>query len=121
MAGLPPAFGRDNNQGGGVNYYPNDRAAQGAAAPVPELAEPPMPILGEAWVKAYDSQDEDNFSQAGKLFGLMSEEQKNQLADNIAQGLIYATASVKERMLAQFGAADPDYSARIAKVMGALA
>lgn len=121
MAGMPPAFGSDNNQGGGVNFYPNDRAAEGAPAPVPEAAEPPMPILGEAWVKVYDTQEEDNFTQAGNLYRLMSDDQKNQLANNIAGGLIHATKSVQQRMLAQFGAAAPDYAARIQRSMAAIA
>lgn len=120
MAGMPPAFGQDNNQGGGVNFYPNDRGGEGAPVPVAEVAEPPMPILGEAWVKAYDTQDEDNFTQAGNLFRLMSEDQKNQLAKNIAEGLVQATASVQERMLAQFAAADPDYAARVGAAMQGL-
>ncbi len=47
---------------------------------------------------------------AGMLYQLMSEEQKNQLSSNIS-------ASVKERMLIQFSAADPDYAARIKKHM----
>lgn len=121
MAGMPPAFGSDNNQGGGVNFYPNDRAAEGAPAPVPEIAEPPMPILGEAWVRTYDTQEEGNFTQAGNLYRLMSDDQKNQLANNIAGGLIHATKSVQQRMLAQFGAADPDYAARVQKAMAATA
>lgn len=120
MAGMPPAFGTDNNQGGGVNFYPNDRADDGAPVPVPEVTEPPMPILGEAWVKAYDTQDQDNFSQAGNLYRLMSDDQKNQLTGNIAGGLAHASLSVQERMLAQFAAADPDYAARIKAAMAAL-
>lgn len=115
MAGMPPAFGEENNQGGGVNYYPNDRV--GAPSPMPEVAEPPMPILGAAWVKAYDTQDEDNFTQAGKLYRVMNEDQKNQLVGNIAGGLRQATASVQERMLAQFSAADPDYGERVKKAL----
>ena len=115
MAGMPPAFGEENNQGGGVNYYPNDRV--GAPSPMLEVAEPPMPILGAAWVKAYDSQDEDNFTQAGKLYRVMNEDQKNQLVGNIAGGLRQATASVQERMLAQFSAADPDYGERVKKAL----
>ena len=115
MAGMPPAFGEENNQGGGVNYYPNDRV--GAPSPMPEVAEPPMPILGAAWVKAYDSQDEDNFTQAGKLYRVMNGDQKNQLVGNIAGGLRQATASVQERMLAQFSAADPDYGERVKKAL----
>jgi len=117
MAGMPAAFGDDNNQGGGVNFYPNDRTADGAPAPVAEAAEPPMPIEGDAWVKAYDTQEDDNFTQAGDLYRLMSDDQKNQLAGNIAGALVHATDSVKERMLAQFNAADPDYAKRVSKAM----
>lgn len=113
MAGMPAAFGTENNQGGGVNYYPNDRVAEGAAAPDASVTEPPMPILGDAWLKAYDTQEEDNFSQAGDLFRLMSDDQKDQLTSNIADGLSQANASIQARMLAQFSAADPDYAARI--------
>ncbi|HLA74474.1 MAG TPA: catalase [Gammaproteobacteria bacterium] len=119
MAGMPAAFGTDNNQGSGVNFYPNDRTAAGAPAPVPEVAEPPMPVLGEAWVKAYDTQDEDNFTQAGNLYRIMSEDQKNQLAQNIAAGLVHATESAQQRMLAQFAAADPDYARRVGNAMTA--
>ena len=120
MAGMPAAFGTENNQGGGVNFYPNDRVNEGAPAPVPEVAEPPMPILGEAWIKAYDTQDEDNFTQAGQLYRVMSEEQKNQLVGNIAGGLSQATTSVQERMLAQFSAAVPDYGERVKKALQVL-
>jgi catalase len=101
-----------------VNFYPNDRTAAGAPTPMPEVTEPPMPILGEAWVKAYDTQEEDNFSQAGALFRLMSEDQKNQLASNIAGGLSHANASIQTRMLEQFKQADPDYAARVKKALG---
>jgi catalase len=121
MAGMPPAFGSDNNQGSGANFYPNDRITKGAPAPVPEVVEPPMPILGDAWIKVYDTQDEDNFSQAGILFRLISDDQKNQLARNIAGGLSQASANVQERMLAQFAAADSDYAARVKNALAAVA
>lgn len=119
MAGMPPAFGGNNNQGGGVNYYPNDQVAQGAPGPVPEVAEPPMPILGEAWLKAWDTQHEDNFSQAGALYRIMSDAQKDALTQNIAGGLSRATKSVQERMLGYFAEADADYAKRIRKFMAA--
>jgi len=120
MVGMPPAFGSDNNQGGGVNFYPNDRSAEGAPVPNPAMVEPPMPIEGDAWVKAYDTMEDDNFTQAGHLYRLMSDDQKNQLTGNIAGALVHATNSVKERMLAQFEAADIDYAARVNKAMAAL-
>lgn len=113
MAGMPAAFGGENNQGGGVNYYPNDRVGEGAPAPDASVKEPAMPILEDAWLKAYDTQDDDNFSQAGDLYRLMSDDQKDQLTTNIADRLSHANASIQARMLVQFGAADPDYAARI--------
>jgi catalase len=116
---LPQTLAAFANKGGGVNFYPNDRTGTGAPAPMPEIAEPPMPILGEAWIKAYDTQDEDNFTQAGTLYRLMSNDQKNPLTGNIANGLIHATASVQERMLAQFATADADYAVRVKQAMNA--
>ncbi len=120
MAGMPAAFGPDNNQGGGVNFYPNDREAEGAPVPDESVSEPPMPIEAEAWVKAYDTQHDDNFTQAGMLYRLMSTEQKAQLAANIAEGLVHASKSAQERMLAQFKAADPDYAVQVSRAMDAL-
>ena len=83
------------NQNSSVNFYPNDRED----APKPAVAEPPMPLEDKAWIKAYDTRDEDNYSQAGDLFRLMSEDQKQQLADNIAGGLCRATRSVQKRII----------------------
>jgi len=121
MAGMPASFGTDNNQGGGVNFYPNDRISDGAPAPVPAAAEPAMPIEGDAWIKAYDTQEDDNFTQAGNLYRLMSDNQKDQLANNIAGGLVHATESVQQRMVAQFEAADADYAKRVREALKSIA
>ena len=63
------------------------------------------------------TQDDDNYSQAGALYRLMSEGQKNQLARNVAAGLSHATREVQEIMLGYFRAADADYGARVPKAM----
>jgi len=94
-----------------VNFYPHEQAH--LATPSPEYTEPPLPILGEAWIKAYDSQHEDNFSQAGDLFRLMSADQKAQLVSNIAGGLKQASQLIQDKMLAQFYAADSEYAEMI--------
>lgn len=91
----------------GVNFYPNEQAE--LPKPMPEYTEPAMPILGEAWIKAYDTQEEDNFSQAGNLFRLMSQDQKQQLVNNIAGALIHASEISQAKMLKQFYAADQEY------------
>lgn len=113
MAGQKP-YHKDstNPQGSEVNFYPNDQTNKGLPAPNPKFKEPPM-NLGYAIVDRFDTMDEDNFSQAGKLFRIMSEEQKEQLTSNIAGGLKMAEKSVEERMLAQLEQADPDYRKRV--------
>ncbi|RYZ91896.1 MAG: catalase, partial [Moraxellaceae bacterium] len=110
MAGCP--FHNGNVQGGGANFYPNDRAAQGAPVPTPAVAEPPLHVSPAA-IQVYDQSDADYHSQAGDLFRLMTDDQKQQLAGNIAGGLSQADASVQERMLAQMAKADLDYAARV--------
>ncbi len=100
-----------HNQGSGVNFYPNDRTD--SPQPQPHLVEPPMPLEEDAWIKAHDSRFDDNYSQAGDLFRLMSEDQKQQLAANIAGGLQHATASVQERMIEHFRQCDEDYAVRV--------
>lgn len=106
-----------NNADTSVNFYPNDRTAQGAPAPAPEVAEPALPLLHEAWVKAHDNSDEDNYSQAGALFRLMSEDQKKQLINNITGGLKQANASIQQRMIEHFSKADADYGARVKQAL----
>lgn len=114
MAGIVQAVDH-NNQTSAVNFYPNENPA--APTPNPEVAEPPMLILGEAWIKTYDTQAQDNFSQAGNLYRLMSEDQKNQLVNNIADGLKHATKTVQEKMVTYFSAADIDYGRRVAVLL----
>ena len=99
------------NQNSSVNFYPNE--CKDSPQPMPEVTEPPMPLAEHAWVKAYDTRDEDNYSQAGELFRLMSEDQKQQLAHNISVGLCQASESVQKRMIQHFTLCDPDYGKRV--------
>ena len=101
----------NSEQISGVNFYPHEQAH--LATPTPEYTEPPLPILGEAWIKAYDSQEEDNFSQAGDLFRLMNSNQKAQLVNNITGALKHANQLIQEKMLQQFYAADHEYGEMI--------
>ncbi len=121
MAGMRPVHSEMTVQGSGVNFYPNDGINDGAPSPAPSVAEPPMPILENAWVTRHSlSEDEDHYSQAGDLFRLMDESQKTQLTTTIAEGLIQASKSVQQRMLEQFNKADADYAADINAAMVAL-
>jgi len=104
-----------------LNFYPNDRAANGAPAPVAAVAPPPMPALEHAWIGYHDQSDEDYYTQAGDLFRIMSNEQKAQLFNNIAGGLSQANADIQQRMLAQFAKADPAYAEGVKQAIAALA
>lgn len=108
FAGINPAVA-----GSGANFYPNDRADQGAPAEVADVAEPPMPLEQDAWLGIHDNRNDDNFSQAGDLFRLMSPCQKGQLVHNIAAGLHQCTDDVQQRMLAQYEQADPQYASMV--------
>ena len=119
MAGACPMGNSPGPQSSAVNFYPNDQINNGAPVPEPSVAEPPMPVEQDAWIKAYElSDDEDHFSQAGDLFRLMDNSQKDQLTANIANGLSQASKSVQQRMLAQFARADQDYAERVAARLG---
>jgi catalase len=119
MAGGCPVHGGEN-QGSGANFYPNDRINEGAPAPEPTVAEPPMPIESDAWIDRYHSDQDDHYSQAGDLFRLMSESQKDQLANNIAGSLAHANPSIQARLLEQFEKADSDYASRVRFELGLL-
>lgn len=116
MAGLSPLAGGNQAQTTGVNYYPNDRDDE--AMPNQRVAEPPMPIEENAWIDRYDTGNDDHYSQAGGLFRIMTEDQKQQLVNNIAGGLGQCNQSIQQRMLAQFEKADPDYASRVKQALG---
>lgn len=102
------------------NFFPNDRANDGAPVPAPQVAAPPMPVLADAWI-GYHSQDDDDYaSQPGDLFRIMNDSQKAQLFGNIAGGLSTANASIQARMLAQFAKADPAYAEGVKNAVAAM-
>ena len=116
MAGCPMHGGA--NQDSSVNFYPNDRINEGAPVPEPRVAEPPMPLEQEAWLGRHAvADDEDHYSQAGDLFRLMDDGQRQSLARAIAEGLVQASESVQRRMLEQFARADGEYAERVETAM----
>ncbi len=106
------------NQGSGINFYPND--ASDLPAPSAEFAAPPLPLLEEAWVKPHSQDDEDYFEQAGNLYRIFAAKEKDRLAKTIAGGLCHAEASVQERMLIYLEKADPDYADRVRRAVNGL-
>ncbi len=103
--GAMAGTGLDISQSSDVNFYPNQQSS--APTEALQYQEPPLRASGD--IDYYDAQAEDNYSQAGDLFQLMNESQKQQLANNIAGGLVHATKEVQAIMLEQFNQAHPEY------------
>ncbi|MCG8669486.1 MAG: catalase [Pseudomonadales bacterium] len=99
------------NQTSAVNFYPNDRT--GSPRPTSDVSEPVLHLSEELVIAAHEGSYGDCFRQAGDLFRIMTDDQKDQLIYNIVDGLKFATDSVQDRMINQFSLADPDYGKRV--------
>jgi catalase len=78
--------------------------------------EPPLKISGDA--DRYNHRDgNDDYTQPGNLFRLMSDSQKDQLFKNIAEAMDGVPEEIVRRQLAHFHQADPAYAAGVAKAL----
>jgi len=80
------------------------------------LDEPPLRITGDA--ARYDHrQGNDDYTQPGDLFRLMSTSQKQQLFGNIAAAMAGVPEEIVRRQLVHFQKADPAYAAGVAEAL----
>ncbi len=106
----------DGNGGGQVNYEPN---SFGGPAQDAAFREPPLPIHGDA--DRYDHRDgNDDFTQAGNLYRLMSAAERDRLHKALAGAMRGVPEAIIERQLAHFEKADPAYAAGIRAARKAL-
>ncbi|MDR0579983.1 MAG: catalase [Campylobacteraceae bacterium] len=79
--------------------------------------EPPLDI--EGYADRYDHTDgNDDFSQAKALFNLMSDNQKEQLFNNIAESMDGVPREIIDRQIALFDKVDPLYARGVKKALG---
>ena len=105
----------DGNAGGGPNYWPN---SMGGPAPDPSVAEPAIPLEGEAARYPQELTDDD-FVQAGELYRrVMTDTDREHLVGNIVAHLGGAQKRLQMRQAAIFYKADTDYGTRVAKGVG---
>jgi len=77
----------------------------------------PERISGDA--DRYDHRKgNDDYTQAGNLFRLMSADQKRQLIQNIVGAMKTVPREIQERQIAHFSKADPAYGEGVAKGLG---
>ncbi len=104
------------NYGAKPNYWPNTR--ENTPVPNEKFSEPAWD-LGQCVADRFDStQDHDDFTQAGNLYRLFDDGQRDRLTTRIAGVLSQARREVQLLQLCHFFRADPDYGARVAKKLG---
>ena len=104
----------DGNGGSTPNYEPN---SFGGPKEDRKYLDRPIKLSGEPAARYNHREDNDDYTQAGNLFRLMSEEQKNLLCLNIAKSLGQTPVRIQELQLSHFEKADPDYAGRIQKFL----
>src|SRR6185369_14392442 len=85
----------------------------------PRYAEPPLSISGDA--DRYNHREaNDDYTQPGNLFRLMTPEQQRRLFRNIATAMAGVPQEIIQRQLLHFHKADPRYGAGVALALGVL-
>lgn len=104
----------DGNSEAQDNYQPN---SFGGPAQVPSAKEPPLNISGDA--DRYNSHEgNDDYSQAGALYNIMSEEEKERLTSTIAGTMQSIPKELALKNIEHFKKCDSDYGIRIEKKLG---
>jgi catalase len=110
--------------GGAMNFAkPSSRDAYyepntfGGPVQDARFAEPPLKVSGDAdrWNHRAGN---DDYTQPGNLFRLMSDAQKLQLFQNLAEAMQGVPREIVERQLAHFDKADPAYGAGVRAALG---
>jgi len=97
-----------------VNYEPNSLAGPKEC---PAFNEPPLKISGVA--DRYNHRDgNDDYTQPGNLFRLMTPDAQQRLFGNIARHMAQAPREIQLRAICHFFRADPAYGAGVAKALG---
>lgn len=107
----------DGNSGSAVNYEPNSVAD--TPKQQPQYKEPFLDVLGGD-LGSYDHRedDNDNYSQAGALFRLMTDEQRQRLINNIVASMKSVDKAIQIKQIHHFYLADPAYGEGVAKGLG---
>jgi len=109
------AMRTDGNLGSTLHYEPN---SYGEWEEQPEVMEPAQKINGDATHWDFREDDDNYYEQPGKLFNLMTDEQKQALFENTARNFDGAEEFIKIRYIVSCYKADPAYGEGVAKAAG---
>ncbi len=101
---------------GNVDAYYEPNSVAGSARENPVYREPPLPLHGDA--DRFNHRDgNDDYTQAGNLFRLFNDAQKQRLFGNIAAAMQGVPVEIQRRQIAHFTKADPAYGAGVARAL----
>lgn len=104
----------DDNGGDSVYYEPN---SLNGPTESPEDKQASYSVSGVAESVAYDHND--HYTQAGDLYRLMSENERNRLVKNIVGAMAPVESDeIKLRQITHFYKADPEYGTKVAEALG---
>jgi catalase len=105
----------NNNAGSTIGYEPN---SYGEWQEQPAFKEPPLELTGAAYQWNFREDDDDYYTQPGKLFRLMSPAQQQVLFGNTARAMGDAPKMIKIRHIKNCLKADPAYGKGVADALG---
>jgi catalase len=105
----------DGNYGSTLGYEPN---SYGEWQEQPDFTDPPLKLEGAADHWNFRKDDDDYYTQPGKLFRLMSAAQQKVLFENTARAMGDAPRMIKIRHIGNCLKADPNYGKGVAEAMG---
>ncbi len=103
----------DGNSGSQVNYEPNSFSN---IAESPEDRQSTYELHG--MVDSFSYSNDDDFTQAGNLYRIFDEGEKDRLTTNIANTMNGVPEEIIIRQINHFLKADPDYGKRVATKVG---
>jgi catalase len=102
-----------DNNGAKVNYEPNRFSGRQQE----KSQEPDLALAGDAG--RFDHRDDnDDYSQAGNLYRILPEDEKQRLVGNIVGAMQSIPKEIQLKQIEHFKQADVDYGQRIAKGLG---
>ena len=104
----------DSPKGTDAYYEPN---SFGGPKEDQRFAEPPLKLSGDAG-RFNHRNGNDDYTQPGDLFRLMTTEQQQRLFKNIAAAMAGVPGEIVQRQLAHFHKADPRYADGVSKALG---
>jgi len=105
----------NNNAGSTIGYEPN---SYGEWQEQPGFKEPRLELSGAAYQWNFREDDDDYYTQPGKLFRMMSPGQQQVLFENTARAMGDAPKEIKIRHIRNCLKADPAYGKGVAGALG---